>query len=179
LGEKFDEGKSVGAGNVLKDMPDPQTVKKMYAEANMALGDIIKWGIHTNSTKPPPTQGDTVVEDCRRLGPIHGPKQTQRTNAGGTGRGTLLPQVRCGIHAGLQTNIAANCPIPPPFKGLIGQPPYGFPEPLRTKILRGKPKIDGRPGKGMAPMDLDKKKMELEEKHGRQLRDVDVSDTLN
>jgi hypothetical protein len=42
LGEKFDEGKSVGAGNVLKDMPDPQTVKKMYAEANMALGDIIK-----------------------------------------------------------------------------------------------------------------------------------------
>jgi hypothetical protein len=31
----------------------------------------------------------------------------------------------------------------------------------------------------MAPMDLDKKKMELEEKHGRQLRDVDVSDTLN
>ena len=60
-------------------------------------------------------------------------------------------------------------------KGLIGQPPYGFPEPLRTKILRGKQRIDGRPGEGMPSMDLEKKKQELEEKHGRPLRDVDVS----
>jgi len=61
------------------------------------------------------------------------------------------------------------------LKGLIGQPPYGFPEPLRTKILRGKQRIDGRPGAGMAPLDLNKKKKQLEEKHGRPLRDVDVS----
>ena len=56
------------------------------------------------------------------------------------------------------------------FQGQIGQPPYGFPEPLRTKILRGKPKMDGRPGEQLAPLDFDKKKEELEEKHGRTLR---------
>uniref|UniRef100_A0A0N4XE65 Pyruvate carboxylase 1 (inferred by orthology to a C. elegans protein) n=1 Tax=Nippostrongylus brasiliensis TaxID=27835 RepID=A0A0N4XE65_NIPBR len=27
------------------------------------------------------------------------------------------------------------------MQGNVGQPPYGFPEPLRTKVLRGKPKV--------------------------------------
>jgi pyruvate carboxylase len=32
------------------------------------------------------------------------------------------------------------------FQGLLGQPPYGFPEPLRTRILESKklPKIIGK-----------------------------------
>lgn len=59
------------------------------------------------------------------------------------------------------------------FQGQIGQPPYGFPEPLRTKVLRGKPKIEGRPGEGIKPFDFDAKKKELEEKHGRELRGKD------
>ncbi|KAJ1349725.1 hypothetical protein KIN20_005357, partial [Parelaphostrongylus tenuis] len=57
------------------------------------------------------------------------------------------------------------------MQGNVGQPPYGFPEPLRTKVLRGKPKVDGRPGAEMPPLDFDldfnKIKNELEEKHGR------------
>ncbi|KJH44199.1 pyruvate carboxylase [Dictyocaulus viviparus] len=60
------------------------------------------------------------------------------------------------------------------MQGYVGQPPYGFPEPLRTKILRGKPKIEGRAGENIPSMDIDKVKMELEEKHGRALRDQDV-----
>ncbi|KHJ85656.1 carboxylase domain protein [Oesophagostomum dentatum] len=60
------------------------------------------------------------------------------------------------------------------MQGNIGQPPYGFPEPLRTKVLRGKPKSQGRAGEDLPPMDLDKVKKELEEKHGRELRDQDV-----
>uniref|UniRef100_A0A915M456 Uncharacterized protein n=1 Tax=Meloidogyne javanica TaxID=6303 RepID=A0A915M456_MELJA len=35
-------------------------------------------------------------------------------------------------------------------------------------------KIDGHPGEGMPPMDLEKKNKELEEKRGRNLREVDV-----
>ncbi|EPB66272.1 carboxylase domain protein [Ancylostoma ceylanicum] len=60
------------------------------------------------------------------------------------------------------------------MQGNIGQPPYGFPEPLRTKVLRGKPKAKGRAGEDMAPLDLDKLKTDLEEKHGRKLREEDV-----
>lgn len=125
LGEKFDE------------------VKKMYAEANMALGDIIKV-----------TPSSKIVGDLAQF------------------------MVQNKLNGQTLVERAEELSFPKSvvefMQGLIGQPPYGFPEPLRTKILRGKPKIDGRPGEGMAPMDLDKKKMELEEKHGRQLRDVDV-----
>lgn len=46
------------------------------------------------------------------------------------------------------------------FEGKIGIPPGGFPEPLRTKVMRGKPSIEGRPGASMAPLDFDR----LEEK---------------
>lgn len=56
------------------------------------------------------------------------------------------------------------------MQGHIGQPPYGFPEPLRSKILRGRPTVDGRPGAKLPPLDFDKLRTELEEKHGRQLR---------
>ncbi|VDM69295.1 unnamed protein product [Strongylus vulgaris] len=60
------------------------------------------------------------------------------------------------------------------FKGNIGQPPYGFPEPLRTKVLRGKPKAKGRAGEEIPPMDFAKEKKALEEKHGRPMRDQDL-----
>ncbi|GMT10714.1 hypothetical protein PFISCL1PPCAC_2011, partial [Pristionchus fissidentatus] len=60
------------------------------------------------------------------------------------------------------------------MQGLVGQPPYGFPEPLRTKVLRGKEKIDGRPGEKLPSLDLDAVKKDLENKHGRTLREVDV-----
>lgn len=42
------------------------------------------------------------------------------------------------------------------FQGYLGIPPYGFPEPLRTKILdaRRLKKVDGRPGKTMEPLDF-------------------------
>lgn len=60
------------------------------------------------------------------------------------------------------------------MEGQIGIPPYGFPEPLRTQILRGKKPIDGRPGENLKPFDFDKLRTTLEEKHGRKLRDVDL-----
>jgi len=60
------------------------------------------------------------------------------------------------------------------FSGQVGQPPYGFPEPLRTKVLRGRPCLDSRPGEKMKPLDFDNLQKELEERHQRQLRDVDV-----
>lgn len=51
------------------------------------------------------------------------------------------------------------------FQGLIGQPVGGFPEPLRTRVLRGKPRVDTRPGAGLPPVDLELLRAKLKERH--------------
>ncbi|XP_076098256.1 pyruvate carboxylase, mitochondrial-like isoform X1 [Mytilus galloprovincialis] len=60
------------------------------------------------------------------------------------------------------------------FQGFLGEPPGGYPEPLRSKILGDKPRVNGRPGASLQPVDFDKIKEELIEKHGKRIRDVDV-----
>ncbi|EJT46240.1 hypothetical protein A1Q1_05197 [Trichosporon asahii var. asahii CBS 2479] len=60
------------------------------------------------------------------------------------------------------------------FQGYLGQPVGGFPEPLRSKIIRDKPKIDQRPGLSMKPLDFKKIKAELREQYGNQINDNDV-----
>ncbi|RPB03742.1 pyruvate carboxylase [Choiromyces venosus 120613-1] len=53
------------------------------------------------------------------------------------------------------------------FEGLMGQPYGGFPEPLRTKVLRGqRQKLTERPGKSMPSIDLAKIRADLESKYG-------------
>ena len=58
------------------------------------------------------------------------------------------------------------------FMGGLGQPPYGFPEPLRTKVLRGKKPLEGRPGADMQPVDFDNVQKELNAKYERHVRCV-------
>jgi pyruvate carboxylase len=52
------------------------------------------------------------------------------------------------------------------FEGLMGQPYGGFPEPLRTQALRGKRKMDKRPGLYLTPIDFNEVRKELKEKWG-------------
>ena len=52
------------------------------------------------------------------------------------------------------------------FEGLMGQPYGGFPEPLRSDALRGRRKLDKRPGLTLEPMDLAKIKTEINQKFG-------------
>ncbi|KAJ7132038.1 carbamoyl-phosphate synthase L chain, ATP binding domain-containing protein [Mycena epipterygia] len=60
------------------------------------------------------------------------------------------------------------------FQGYLGQPVGGFPEPLRTRIIRNKPRIDGRPGATMSPLDFKKIKAELRSNFGKHITDADV-----
>jgi pyruvate carboxylase len=76
------------------------------------------------------------------------------------------------------------------FQGYLGIPPFGFPEPLRSRVTKGQaiPGTDltcfaGRPGADMPPMDIAAEKKKLEEKWGagsaydamnHNIRDVDV-----
>ncbi len=53
------------------------------------------------------------------------------------------------------------------FEGKIGQPSYGFPEPLRSLVLKDRPGLSGRPGEGLAAADFAATRSELEEKIGR------------
>ncbi|KAK0516606.1 hypothetical protein JMJ35_001209 [Cladonia borealis] len=52
------------------------------------------------------------------------------------------------------------------FEGLMGQPYGGFPEPLRSDALRGRRKLDKRPGLFLEPMDLAKIKKDINQKFG-------------
>ena len=72
------------------------------------------------------------------------------------------------------------------FQGLLGIPPFGFPEPLRSRVLKGKTiegtdglvSFEGRPGADMAPYDFGLARGKLEEKWGgeadRKVRHVDI-----
>jgi pyruvate carboxylase len=61
------------------------------------------------------------------------------------------------------------------LRGDLGVPTGGFPEPLRSRVLGSTPRIDGRPGAGLPPMDLAKLKEDLVAKHGAEMiRDHDV-----
>lgn len=60
------------------------------------------------------------------------------------------------------------------IQGYLGEPYGGFPEPLRTKMLKGLPKVKGRPGATMTPMDFTAIKSNLTEEHGHRISDYDV-----
>ncbi|KAL9642796.1 hypothetical protein ABK040_009871 [Willaertia magna] len=60
------------------------------------------------------------------------------------------------------------------FSGDIGIPLGGFPEPLRTKVMRGKPSQEGRPGANLEPFDFDKLETKLKKEHDFEPTEVDL-----
>lgn len=51
--------------------------------------------------------------------------------------------------------------------GRMGQPPGGFPEKVKQRVLRGQAPVEGRPGASLPPADLVATAVELESKMGR------------
>lgn len=49
------------------------------------------------------------------------------------------------------------------FKGLMGQPPFGFPKELQEVVLKGEKPLTGRPGETLKPADFKKVEKELRE----------------
>ena len=60
------------------------------------------------------------------------------------------------------------------MEGRLGQPYGGFPEPLRTHVLKGKKPFEGRPGAEIPAMDLVALEASLVAEHGPVIRDHDV-----
>ena len=61
------------------------------------------------------------------------------------------------------------------LEGMMGQPYGGFPEPLRTDALRGRKKLNERPGLTLPPVDFAKVKKELTKKFGGPVTECDVA----
>ncbi|XP_034234094.1 pyruvate carboxylase, mitochondrial isoform X1 [Thrips palmi] len=51
------------------------------------------------------------------------------------------------------------------LQGAIGEPYQGYPEPLRSKVLKDMPRVQGRPGASLPPLDFKKLGDELKERH--------------
>ena len=60
------------------------------------------------------------------------------------------------------------------MQGYLGQAPGGFPEPLRSRILKGAATVEGRPGAVMPPLNLDALRRQLEVRFGEHISDRDV-----
>ena len=60
------------------------------------------------------------------------------------------------------------------MRGMLGQPPGGFPEPLRSKILKGAAVMEGRPGATLPPFDWQAAKTEMETLAGVEVARRDV-----
>ena len=60
------------------------------------------------------------------------------------------------------------------LQGHIGQPHGGFPDRFRDDVLKDMPRIKGRPGEDLAPLDMSLLKRDLETKLGKTLSNADV-----
>uniref|UniRef100_G1DGC6 Pyruvate carboxylase n=1 Tax=Capra hircus TaxID=9925 RepID=G1DGC6_CAPHI len=60
------------------------------------------------------------------------------------------------------------------LQGYIGNPRGGVPEPLRSKVLKDLPRVEGRPGASLPPLDLQALEEELTERHGGEGAPEDV-----
>ncbi len=124
-------------------------VKMAFAVVNMLLGDIPKV---TPSSK---AVGDLAIflvkNDLLQL------RDSFEETVAAT-RGTLLSEAK---HLDFPSSITGY------FQGNLGQPPGGYPEDLRAAVLKGLPVVSGRPGEGLAPVDLDALAGRLSKKHAR------------
>uniref|UniRef100_A0A665TTF9 pyruvate carboxylase n=1 Tax=Echeneis naucrates TaxID=173247 RepID=A0A665TTF9_ECHNA len=60
------------------------------------------------------------------------------------------------------------------LQGYIGIPHGGFPEPFRSKVLKSLPRIEGRPGASLSPMDFKALEEGLRAAHGDDITPEDV-----
>ncbi|WFD30850.1 pyruvate carboxylase [Malassezia sp. CBS 17886] len=60
------------------------------------------------------------------------------------------------------------------FQGFLGMPPGGFPEQLRTRIIRNKERVQGRRGAQLPPLDFAKIQEELSLQFGREMTPCDA-----
>ena len=64
------------------------------------------------------------------------------------------------------------------LEGRLGQPPGGFPTALQARVLKGRPALTDRPGKGMPPADIASARKKASEMLGHEASDRDALSLL-
>jgi pyruvate carboxylase len=116
-------------------------VARMYAEVNMAFGDIVKV-----------TPSSKVVGDLAIYLVSHDMTMSDVENA---------PP---------DHNLTLPNSVVDMFSGSLGEPEGGWPPKLQRIILRDKQPLKGRPGENLPPADLDKAAQTVREQTGSELR---------
>lgn len=113
-----------------------EQVKAAYAQANRALGDIVKV-----------TPSSKVVGDLAQF------------------------MVQNDLDEARLVEKASSLNLPDSvvefLQGNLGQPAGGFPEPFTSRVIKDKPRIQGRPGAGLPPVNLRQLQNDLKEQHGK------------
>ena len=157
----FETGQKSGSSDVyVHEMPGGQYTNLLFQSTQLGLGD--RW----------PIVKDRYAAANRLLGDI--PKVTPSSKVVGD-----MAQFMVANDLTEEEVIAKASELDFPasvieyFQGYLGQPPFGFPEQLRSAVLskapmleNGKKAFDGRPGAEMAPMDFDAVRKQLEAKYG-------------
>ncbi len=74
-----------------------------------------------------------------------------------------------------ETEVAFPESVVDMMRGVLGQPPGGFPELIVKKTLKGEPQITCRPGRDVPAVDLEKKRVWLREQlEGKEIDDEDL-----
>ena len=110
-------------------------VKDAYAAANKALGDIVKV-----------TPSSKVVGDLAQFMVANNIETEEQ----------LLEQAET-------LNFPSS--VVEFLQGFIGHPVGGFPEPLRSLVVKDRPVVEGRPGSSLPPVSLNDLSTSLKEKH--------------
>jgi pyruvate carboxylase len=123
---KFQASQTLGPA-AASSSPEQQwaQVQDAYAAANRALGDIVKV-----------TPSSKVVGDLAQFMVSNGIQDE-------------------GQLAARAADLSFPASVIEFFQGYLGQPPFGWPEPLRRDVLKGRPVVDGRPGASLPSLSLE------------------------
>ena len=129
--------------------PRWQELAQTYAEVNFAFGDIVKV-----------TPSSKVVGDMAIFLVGHDMKVKDLENLG-TDHNLTLPNSVVEM-----------------FAGALGEPEGGWPAKIQSVILHGAKPKTGRPGAQIAPVDLEKTKIEVEKKTEQKISNADLMSYL-
>ena len=91
-------------------------------------------------------EGDAIFQSCWRPGAVHGGSKSYSA-AGPYFRHIKLcifPDIRFALQVVEQADsLALPDSVVQYFRGEIGQPPGGFPEPITSRVRKGRPMVDG------------------------------------
>jgi pyruvate carboxylase len=129
--------------------PRWQELAQTYAEVNFAFGDIVKV-----------TPSSKVVGDMAIFLVSHDMKVKDLENLGP------------------DHNLTLPKSVVEMFAGALGEPEGGWPAKIQSVILHGAKPKTGRPGAQLAPVDLEKTKIEVEKKTEQQISNADLMSYL-